>query len=36
MQATWIILYPVFLLVKPGTSVTNAGQNKRALHGGSQ
>ena len=36
MKATLIILYPVFLLVKLGTYVTNTGGNKTALHGGSK
>ena len=36
MYSTWIILSPVFILVKTGTSVTNAGESKSALYGGSQ
>ena len=36
MQAAWIILSPLFILVKTGTYVIKAVENKSALHGGSQ
>ena len=34
MQGTWIILSPVFILLKTGTYVTHVGENKSSLHGG--
>ena len=36
MQDSWIILSSLFILVKTVTYVTNVGENKISLYGGSQ